>query len=139
MAKPFENDFAGREVMAPFARGVNAGNLFTANLSVSLRSKLRGVRGDPVQVGPRLRSCYFLDRGGDERRLPDRGSPSVEQRVHDGRGHGGKALTPRFLRRDLLDAYRAANYAANRGYLLVLTQRLRPGQDIFHAGMFILR
>src|SRR5579871_520534 len=45
---------------------------------------------------------------------------------------------PRLLWRDLFDAQRVANHAANGRYLLKLAQRLRSGQDIFCSLVSVL-
>jgi hypothetical protein len=107
--------------------------------SLTLRSKLRSVGRDPLPEPPCGPSRHFLDRRRDERRLSDGGSLGVEQFGRDVCWHARKPFTSGFVRRKFFDDQRAANRAADRGNLFVLTEGLWPGQDIFHSGMSILR
>ncbi|MCU1295168.1 MAG: hypothetical protein JWP08_4018, partial [Bryobacterales bacterium] len=95
------------------------------------RLKLCRVVSGPVEKGPCGRTCDVCDFGRDERRLAHCGSPRVEQHSRN----DSWQFTARVVRRDLLDLQRAAEHATDRSYLLVLAQRLGPGQNILRSGV----
>ena len=103
-----------------------------------LGPKLGGVIGCPFEE--RLWGCSndFRECGGNVRGLADGGGPGVKQHIHGGQRPNREQLTARLVWRDLFDARRAAEHAADRGYLLELAQRLRSGQNIFRSGVSVL-
>src|SRR5580704_9503508 len=102
------------------------------------RSKIRSVIAGPIEERPCWRSCGLSNGRCNEGGLADPGRPSVEQNVHDGPRHDRDQFTARLVWRNLFDAQRAADHATYCGHLLELAQRLRPGQNIFRAGVSVL-
>jgi hypothetical protein len=87
-----------------------------------------------VSEGARRNSGDVRNRGCDECGLTDCGSPCIERHIHDACGHYTEQFLTRFVRRNLFDVQRAADYATDDGYLFEPGQRVGPGLNIVCSG-----
>src|SRR5215467_14292345 len=94
--------------------------------------------GGPIEERVRRCSCDLCNCGGHQCRLAYCGGPGVEQHIEQRRGPDGDPLTPPLVGWDLFEAERAPNRTTDGGYLLRVSQGLRPGQNIFSSCVSVL-